>query len=113
MLKCGYCQNLPSDHFDGTRFFNKEPDQSFLDHIKWLWQMETVEWPKWIEDPPQPKPPEYVDIGKLKITYINHATVLIQADSLNILTDPIWSKRAGPVSWIGVKRVRAPALKQR
>jgi len=32
----------PSDHFDGLRFFNKEPDHTFTDMLKWLWEMETV-----------------------------------------------------------------------
>lgn len=73
--------------------------------------METVEWPEWIDDPPQPAPPEYVTGERLRVAYINHATVLIQADSINILTDPIWSMRAGLVSWLGVKRVRAPGVK--
>ena len=100
-----------SDHFDGTYFYNKEPDHSFLDMVKWMWQMETVDWPEWIEDGRQPAPPAYVDGEQLNVTYINQATVLIQTDSLNILTDPIWSQRAGPISWLGVKRVRAPGVR--
>jgi L-ascorbate metabolism protein UlaG (beta-lactamase superfamily) len=47
----------------------------------------------------------------LRVTYINHATILIQMDGINILTDPIWSQRAGPASWFGVKRVRAPGVR--
>ena len=91
-----------SDHFDGSRFFNKESDHSLLDMLKWLSEMETVEWPEWIVDPPQPPPPASVGKGELRITYINHATVLIQMDGINILTDPIWSDRAGPISLVGV-----------
>ncbi|MCX6152274.1 MAG: MBL fold metallo-hydrolase [Ignavibacteriales bacterium] len=112
-LLCG-CSVLyngaPSDHFDGSRFFNKEPDHNFWDEVKWLWQMDTVEWPEYIEDDPQPKPESYVGDGKLKVTYINHATVLIQVDSLNILTDPIWSEYAGPFSWFSPKRIRKPGV---
>lgn len=101
----------PSDHFDGSSFFNKEPDHTFMDMVKWLMEMETVEWPKWIDDPIQPKPVEQVKNGELRVTYINHATILIQMNGLNILTDPIFSFRAGPVSWLGVKRVRDPGVR--
>jgi L-ascorbate metabolism protein UlaG (beta-lactamase superfamily) len=99
-----------SDHFDGSHFYNEIPDHSFSDMVKWLWEMNTVEWPEWIDDPHQPMPVKYVNNGKLRITYINHATVMIQMDGLNMVTDPIWSKRAGPVSWLGTKRVRAPGV---
>jgi L-ascorbate metabolism protein UlaG (beta-lactamase superfamily) len=78
--------------------------------IKWLWDMETVQWPESINDPVQVPPPELVGPGELRITYVNHATVLIQMDGLNILTDPIWSERAGPFAWLGVKRVRKPGV---
>lgn len=44
-------------------------------------------------------------------TWIGHATVLVQAGGVNILTDPIWSERASPFSWIGPKRVRAPGMR--
>jgi len=100
-----------SDHFDGQSFFNKEPDHTFGDMVKWLWGMDLVAWPEWIDDPPQPKPIASVSDGELKITFINHGTVLMQMDGVNILTDPIWSKRAGPVAWFGVKRVRSPGVK--
>ncbi len=108
---CSYYQGPPSDHFDGSRFFNKKSDNTFFDHIKWMWEMETVEWPEWIDDPPQPPPIDRVKEGELRITYVNHSTVLIQMDGINILTDPIWSERAGPYSWAGAKRVRAPGVK--
>lgn len=100
-----------SDHFDGDRFHNDIPGHSFSDMLKWVWEMKTVRWPEWINDPVQPRPPSSVGEGRLRVTFINHATVLIQMDGLNILTDPIWSERAGPVSWLGTKRVRMPGVK--
>ena len=100
-----------SDHFDGERFYNDIPDHTFGAMVKWLWEMKTATWPEWVDDPVQPRPVEKVDDGKLRVTYINHATILIQMDGLNILTDPIWSNRAGPFSWLGTKRVRAPGVK--
>jgi len=111
LMSCNYYQGPPSDRFDGSHFFNKEPEHTFFEHIKWLWEMETVEWPDWINDLPQPPPVANVEKGELQITYINQATTLIQMDSINILTDPIWSERAGPFSWMGSKRVRAPGVR--
>lgn len=106
-----YHKGESSDHFDGTRFLNKEPDHGILDHLRWLWEMETVEWPEWIDDPPQAAPEAKVAGNVMRVTYINHATVLIQIGGINILTDPIWSARAGPVSWLGSKRIRAAGVK--
>lgn len=44
-------------------------------------------------------------------TWIGHATVLVQAGGVNVLTDPIWSERASPFSFVGPKRVRAPGIR--
>ena len=41
---------------------------------------------------------------------VGHATVLIQVAGLNILTDPVWSPRTSPFSFIGPKRVVAPGI---
>lgn len=108
---CSYYNGPVTDHFDGSRFTNNEPDHSFSDMVKWWWEMETVEWPDWLEDPPQPPPVVGTQNGELRITYINHATVLVQMDGVNILTDPFWSNRAGPFPWLGAKRVRSPGVR--
>jgi N-acyl-phosphatidylethanolamine-hydrolysing phospholipase D len=44
------------------------------------------------------------------ITWIGHATVLVQTNGVNILTDPQWSERASPVSWGGPRRLSPPGL---
>jgi N-acyl-phosphatidylethanolamine-hydrolysing phospholipase D len=45
------------------------------------------------------------------ITWVGHATLLIQLDGVNVLTDPQWSERASPVSFAGPKRVTPPGLR--
>jgi L-ascorbate metabolism protein UlaG (beta-lactamase superfamily) len=42
---------------------------------------------------------------------INHSTVLLQHDGVNILTDPVWSKRASPLTWAGPRRFRDPGVR--
>ncbi|CAN0552368.1 unnamed protein product, partial [Ectocarpus sp. 12 AP-2014] len=46
----------------------------------------------------------------MRVTWIGHATLLIQVDGLNILTDPIFSERASPTRLAGPKRYAAPAM---
>jgi L-ascorbate metabolism protein UlaG (beta-lactamase superfamily) len=105
------CLKFPiSEHSDGKKFFNPETGHTFKDQIKWMWQMKTVEWPKCIEDIPQPAPPSTINGNKIRVTYINQATVLIQTNGINILTDPIFSRKAGPVSWLGTERIRKPGV---
>ena len=47
----------------------------------------------------------------LRITLVNHSTVLLQQRGSNILTDPIWSERVSPLSWIGPRRRRKPGVR--
>ena len=44
----------------------------------------------------------------IRATYINHAAILVQVDGMNILTDPILSERASPVTFAGPKHIRPP-----
>jgi len=44
------------------------------------------------------------------ITWVGHSTCLIQFEGLNILTDPVWSDKIGPVSWAGEPRVSDPGI---
>ena len=41
---------------------------------------------------------------------VGHATLLVQMHGLNILTDPVWSERVSPLSFVGPKRVNAPGI---
>jgi N-acyl-phosphatidylethanolamine-hydrolysing phospholipase D len=44
------------------------------------------------------------------VTWIGHATLLVQLDGVNILTDPIWSEHAGPFGF-GPRRLVSPGLR--
>ncbi len=46
----------------------------------------------------------------MRLSYVGHASWLIQVAGLNILIDPIWSARASPLSWAGPKRVNDPGI---
>jgi N-acyl-phosphatidylethanolamine-hydrolysing phospholipase D len=51
-----------------------------------------------------------VPAGECRITWVGHATFLIQLPGANVLTDPIWSSRASPVQWLGPVRLVPPGL---
>jgi len=99
-----------SDHFDGERFRNRERAVRQGSFWKWQFTREPGFWPAWVDAQPGPRPPERVGDQTLRVTFINHATMLIQLDGLNVLTDPIWSDRTSPVSWAGPKRHRPPGI---
>jgi L-ascorbate metabolism protein UlaG (beta-lactamase superfamily) len=101
-----------SDHFDGERFVNEEPlkSQGFGAFLKFMFGSQRQPWREWTDNNSYPAPPERVGTGELRVTFINHSTTLIQMDGLNIVTDPIWSERCSPFSWIGPKRHRAPGI---
>ena len=48
--------------------------------------------------------------SQLTLTWVGHSTLLVQLAGLNILTDPMWSERASPVSFAGPKRWVAPGI---
>lgn len=48
--------------------------------------------------------------NQLRVTLINHSTVLLQQPGFHILTDPIWSERASPFAAIGPRRRREPGV---
>jgi L-ascorbate metabolism protein UlaG (beta-lactamase superfamily) len=99
-------------HFDGKKFSNPghKKDSSVGGY---LWQRligEQAKWPDSVPVTPLPPPPKRVNDGSARVTFIGHATLLIQVGGINILTDPIWSARASPFSFAGPKRVQAPGV---
>ena len=79
-----------------------------------FWRQYTAELKRPIAVPPRiPHPSEWPDRG-LHAAWLGHSTVLLKIDGFRILTDPVFSMRAGihlgPVT-LGVKRLVAPALR--
>jgi N-acyl-phosphatidylethanolamine-hydrolysing phospholipase D len=93
--------------------------KSLRDVMRWQWARYRAGLPR----PPTvetPKVPPNLDLlmrnavagsaMERTATWIGHATALIQADGLNILTDPVFSRRASPVSFLGPQRAHPPGI---
>lgn len=101
-----------SDHFDGKVFKNIDgvKAKGFKDVFRMLTQRpKRGPWTEIRAIDPKPNPPSLIEDG-IHITFINHSTFLIQVAGLNILTDPVWSKRVSPFQFAGPKRMRPPGL---
>ena len=108
-------------HRDGTfqnNYVEFEP-RGLLALLRWKWQA----WRDGLPAPPQTPTPTIVpDLGLIQsnakagaamvptVTWIGHATVLVQLGGFNVLTDPIFSERASPLSFLGPARAQRPGL---
>jgi L-ascorbate metabolism protein UlaG (beta-lactamase superfamily) len=99
-------------HFDGKRFFNPDAPQArgFLDVLRWKFTSRPERGARFVHDVEPSKPPGCVEGNDLRVTLINHSTVLLQQSFAHILTDPIWSQRASPLTSIGPHRRREPGV---
>ncbi len=101
-----------SDHFDGKRFYNPTLKQGIpgLAKVFRMLREPRSKWPAYIENKATPRLNEKLGVKQVAITFVNHATFLIQFQDITILTDPVWAKHAGPFGWLGPKRVRKPGI---
>jgi L-ascorbate metabolism protein UlaG (beta-lactamase superfamily) len=105
-----YFSGPPSDHFDGLRFFNPDhpdTDRGIRDILRWKLKGKAATWPRSV--PVSQTIPD-ASVDGMRATVVGHASVLIQTGGLNVLTDPVWSERASPVSFAGPRRVWAPGI---
>lgn len=97
---------------DGFRNNYPHPEKAGF----WRWQ-----WERWRAGPPKEPPGGWrfetvrVDAQALQakrhnpgVTWIGHATLLVQMGGVNVLTDPLFSERASPVAFAGPRRVVPP-----
>lgn len=100
---------------NSEKFFNSidQKNKTLLDLLKWQWNRNAVKWEQQ-KNEKTPQPVSKLNVGEYALTFINHATFLIQIQTptklVNILTDPIFSERTSPVSFAGPKRVRPPGM---
>lgn len=102
-----------SDHFDGKTFFDPDgvPPKSLGEVMRWQFGggRNRQAWPDWVENEYADVPPPDVTAG-VRLSFVGHASWLIQAAGQNILIDPVWSDRVSPVSFAGPKRHTAPGI---
>ena len=116
-LDARYYRGPASNHFDGEHFVNPDGgDDSratpggagFL--ARYLTGNDgRPAWPVRVPVTPT-KPSPRVSGERMLVTWIGHSSVLVQTRSLNILTDPVWSDRAGPLG-VGPRRVAPPGVR--
>ena len=113
-----YYTGPKSGHFDGAHFFNPDGEDTlaaptggsrpnFL--VRYLMDTSRPEWPDHVAVTPS-IPEARVAGSRMVATWIGHASVLVQTQGLNILTDPVWADTAGPLG-IGPRRVTEPGVR--
>lgn len=103
---------LPGHHLPDGSFRNNDQssiNKPFSDLLKWWWNGEK---PEPIRFPLAKNNPAFLQQNRMEptLTWIGHATLLIQFDGLNILTDPHLTERASPLSFFGPTRHTPPGL---
>ena len=87
--------------------------------LNWKWQTLLEGVPKPPTAPIPQVPPDLAFVSanaaagpamQPAVTWIGHATTLVQLGGLNVLTDPIFSERASPVQAVGPRRAQPPGL---
>ena len=94
-------------------------DKPLADLLRWRWKA----WRENLPPPPQQATPTTTpELAPLHayakapagqppaITWIGHATMLVQAGGLSMLTDPVFSERASPVQFVGPLRAQPPGV---
>ncbi|KZB60283.1 MBL fold metallo-hydrolase [Thalassospira sp. MCCC 1A02491] len=109
------------DHHTETGFENRHPlpdpvKRSFWRFLKlrlsgdYKWPKATEQIGKIATETPDFAAIQNPDPTRLQVTWVGHATVLVQYGGLNILTDPVFSDRASPFKRLGPKRYSQPGL---
>ncbi|MEH6344364.1 MAG: MBL fold metallo-hydrolase [Bermanella sp.] len=100
-------------HHRADGYVNNTPQESpgIADMLDFGWESMTSD-SKSLEYPIAQNDPIFLqnNITKPTITWVGHTTFLIQLGGVNILTDPQFSERASPISWVGPKRYTPPGL---
>ncbi len=111
----------PAHHRDGG-FQNNHLEfapKGFSALLSWKWQAWREGLPPAQREPIPAVPPDVAFVQanaragtamQPAVTWIGHASVLLQAGGLNVLTDPIFSERASPLQWVGPRRAQPPGL---
>ncbi len=93
-------------------FYNNYIDHKMITFKQfWKWRKESKK-PEPMSFPLAKNDPTFLQENRSQktLTWIGHASFLIQIDGINILTDPHLTKRASPVVFAGPSRTTPPGL---
>jgi len=99
-----------SPQWNGGAFQNQEqvPDVDWWPSLKMFWSYFFDKPEGYIPNPPLPAEPFDISLWTehrdIQFAWLGHTTFLIKIDNKVILTDPIFSQRAGSFGWISPKR---------
>lgn len=104
-------------HHRGSTFTNPWTgpiDKPLADLLRWRWEALRDRAPKPPQSPVPVVQPQLQALAAAdappSATWIGHASVLVRSGGLQILTDPVFSERASPVSFAGPKRAQPPGI---
>jgi L-ascorbate metabolism protein UlaG (beta-lactamase superfamily) len=111
-------------HYDATKphhrpqgFQNIDPaawmPRAFGDFVRWQRERRQLVIPAPTVDLATVTPDlEFIhgNRSEFAVTWIGHATTLVQLGGVNILTDPVFSDRVSPVQWAGPRRWQRPGV---
>ena len=129
LLSVAALANPAAPHHTASGFRNPAADtqpRSLGELLRWRW---SATWDSLPPAPQTPTPTVDADLARIQayqrsapdskagrsdstpaVTWIGHASTLVQAGGLNVLTDPVFSERASPVQFFGPKRAQAPGI---
>lgn len=120
-----WAQNATKSHHTADGFKNNYTgtvNKRFSELFRWQMERRAAGLPKPPEAPVPVASPDLAFIAAYKnnfarnpaqppaVTWVGHASMLVQAGGLNVLTDPMFSERASPVQLIGPLRQQPPGL---
>src|SRR5258705_530775 len=110
----------PSDHFDGNRFFNPTLPKGFAPSWRSALKMAREprsRWPAWVENKGAHRLNETLGADEVAITFVTHATFLIQTGGVTSLTAPVCAQPVRsakkPVGRLYDRKLGAPRLFRR
>ncbi len=107
-----YDPTKPHHTPEGFKNLYSEGTGGFGKFLAWQWERlrKTIAQPSADLSPVAPDLQTISAPKTAQVTWIGHASALVQMGGFNILTDPHFSERAAPVQFAGPKRFQAPGL---
>ena len=112
MSKKLFAKEFSKPLFKDGIFYNNYIDHKMASFKEfWKWRKESTK-PEPISFPLVKNDPRFLQQNRTQktLTWIGHASFLLQIDGINILTDPHLTKRASPVIFAGPSRTTPPGL---